>query len=272
MHLTKVGDKLQKVNPLYNPFENIDPYAFSHRLSTYPYGEAKYAPRLHVHAYHMSRGKKVHVQVCENEIVRLQIPKDYKLADTKQVVAENEASFFHKMEQMYDRQFDLSPDPLTYDSLIPFIGKELSIKIISADKKESIGQDTIYLHSGYTGAEIKETVLDLLADAAYKFLKPKFDQFSAQMKLKYSNLEIDDGRRTFGSFNIVTKEIFLSRRILMLSEPVIDFLIVHELAHGKTANHGSKHDSIIENTMPDFENLDYEFNLSVSQLIELGWA
>lgn len=260
------------MNGEYDPFEDIGPYAFAHRLSTYPYGEAKYAPCLHVQAYHMSRGKQIHVHVDENEIVNLRIPKDCTLADTKWFVAENEAVFFQKMKETLNSQFDIMPEPFTYNSPVPYLGKDLPIKPISADEKQHIEDDAIYLHDGLPEDDLREAALELIAGQAYGILKPKLDHYAKLMGLEYSSLGIDDGRRTFGAFNVRTKEVFLSRRLLMLGEPVIDFLIVHELAHDEFAEHSEEHDAVMERALPDFDELDYEFNLSVTQLIEQGWA
>lgn len=256
----------------YNPFEDYGPYAFAHSLSTYPYGEAKYAPRLHVQAYHMSRGKQIHVRIGENEMINLEIPKDCKLADTKRFVAENEAKFFHRMKEMLDNQLDIMPEPFSYESTVPFLGNDLPINPISTGKKPTIGDDAFYLHEGLSGEELREAALELIAEQAYGILKPKLDHFAKRMGLGFSSLEIDDGRRTFGTFNINTKEVFLSRRLLMLSEPVIDFLIVHELAHNESHAHGKEHDAVMGGALPNFDDLDDAFNESVSRLIEQGWV
>lgn len=61
----------------YDPYEDLGSYAFVHTLSMYPYDEkAHYAPRLHVQAYHMSRGKKPHHHIYAEELIDMKIPKD----------------------------------------------------------------------------------------------------------------------------------------------------------------------------------------------------
>jgi len=54
--------------------------------------------------------------------------------------------------------------------------------------------------------------------------------------------------------------------------PIIDFLIVHELAHNISVAHGEEHDEVVGNVLPKFEEFDNAFNRGVSDLIERGWV
>jgi len=138
--------------------------------------------------------------------------------------------------------------------------------------KPYIDGDAVYLQAGLLDKELRATALDLLAENAYSLMFPKLQHFSKMMNLPFSALEIDDGRRSFGWFNDRYKYIVLSRRLLMLSEPIIDFLIVHELAHNISVGHGNEHDEVMGNVMPKFEEFDNAFNKGVSELIKRGWV
>jgi predicted metal-dependent hydrolase len=57
----------------------------------------------------------------------------------------------------------------------------------------------------------------------------------------------------------------------MMREPVIDFLIVHELAHHVIFTHSKEHDTVMEKTLSDFAELDDEFSETCGALIKRGW-
>ena len=261
-----------KIEPIFNPYENIGPYRISHRVSSSPYEEGKYAPHLHIRAYH-ENVRKVRVSPYSNETIELSVPKKFILSDTKRFVADNEMALFAKLKEVLDNQFDVSPEPLTYDSKVPFLGKELPIRSIpeNSDDTGYIEDGAAYLKQGLSSVEIHEVWLTLLGEVAYGLLKPKLDRYAKAMRLRYNRLEIDDGRRTFGSFNDETKVIFLSRRLLIMSEPVVDFLIVHELAHAVSLSHGEEHDAVIGKVLPNYDEIDSKFNDYCSRLIEQGW-
>ena len=261
------------MNPIFDPFEDLGAYAFVHTLSTYPYDErTHYAPRLHVQAYHMPRGKKPHHRVYLEELVDMKIPKDWKLADTKKYIADRETELYTTLQDCLDNEFDITVPPLTYESTFPYLGRDLPIRSLQDGGAPRIENDAVYLPAELSEKELRAAALDLLNDKAYPLMYPKLRHYSKMMGLPFSALEIDDGRRSFGWFHGRYKYIVLSRRLLMLSEPIIDFLIVHELAHNTSVDHNALHDAVMGNTLPDFEAFDKAFNNGVSNLIDRGWA
>lgn len=177
-------------------------------------------------------------------------------------VTENEQELLKKLNTALNLQFGVDLESFTYDSKVPFFGKNIPIRQLleSGDCDNYFGDGAVYLKQGLSGMEIYEAVLGLIGKIAYKILKPKIDRYAELMDVKYSSLEIDDGRRTFGSFNDITKVIFLSRRLLMMSESVINFLIVHELAHGKHFTHDRNHEAVMGTILPEYEDCDRMFN------------
>jgi len=252
-----------------DPLRDFGAYVFAHTAIDYPYDETfHYAPRLHIQAYHESPDDTIYVDVRGNEVIGLSIPEGCKYDDTTLFVSQNEFAFFAKLDEVLSEQYNGVISPLNYDSTVPYLGRELPIRK-SQDVK--LDDDAFYLPEGLSEHEIRMAFLDMLAIKAYAYLYPKIEHYAKMMGLEYSGLEIDDGRRTFGSFHQFTKEIFLSRRLLMIRAPVIDFLIVHELAHNVSISHSREHDTMIEKILPNYEELDDEFNDTCGELIKKGW-
>ncbi len=220
----------------------------------------------------MSRGKKPHHRIYAEELIDMKIPKDWKLADTKKYIAEREVELHTTLQACLDDEFDLVVPPLTYDGVFPYLGRDLPIRALQTGDKPRIEDDAVYLPEGSSDKDLRAAALDLLTDKAYPLMFPKLQHFSKMMGLPFSALEIDDGRRSFGWFHGRYKYIVLSRRLLMLSEPVIDFLIVHELAHNTSIAHGEQHDDVMGSVLPKFEEFDKAFSNGVSDLIERGWV
>lgn len=261
------------MKPIFDPFEDFGPYAFAHKLSTYPYDERiHYAPRLHVQAYHMVSGKKPHHRIYADELIDMNIPKNWKLAHTKEYIAQCETELYTALQEILDDEFDIAIPQLTYESVFPYLGSDLPISALHDGGFPRIEKNAVYLPAGLSEKELRAAALDLLNDKAYPLMLQKLQHYSKMMGLPFSALEIDDGRRTYGWFHGRYKHIVLSRRLLMLSEPIIDFLIVHELAHNISVNHNAQHDAEMGNVLPNFEEFDKAFNSGVSSLIERGWA
>ena len=258
------------IKPLF-PHETFGHFQFSQRISTSPYEVGKFAPHLHIQAYHENR-KKVVVIPHEHEVIELLIPQRFTLSDTQQFVAENEQELLDGLNAYIDNKYK-APQPITYESKVPFLGEYLPIHILP-DNDDSDGyfrDGAFYVKDGLPGFVIRSIVLKRLGEMAYDYFKPKTDHFAKKMGVEYKSLEIDDGRRSFGSYNMLTNVIFLSRRLLMLSEQIIDFLIVHELAHTEVFQHSEEHDAEMGKILPDYEDYDDAFHDDCKLLIKQGW-
>ena len=254
------------------PHESLGLIQFSQRISTSPYETGKFAQHLHIKAYH-SRRKKIMAVPHENEIIELLVPNAFTWDDARQFVADNEQELLDGLNEFIDKKSGQTPQPLTYDSKVPFFGEYLPIHILPDDDENDgyFRDGAFYVKGGLPGFIIRSITFKRLGEMAYGYLKPKIDHYAKMMGVEYSSLEIDDGRRTFGSYNKLTKVIFLSRRLLMMSEKVIDFLIVHELAHTECFLHSEEHDAEMGKILPDYDECDEAFYDACGQLMEQGW-
>jgi predicted metal-dependent hydrolase len=253
-------------------YKTSGPFQFSQRISFLSDDNEHFAPHLHIRANHSKR-KTVQVVPYENEIIELRIPNEFTLTDTKRYIKENEQVIFAKLNKLLDSQNPIKQKPISYGDTVPFLGKFIPIYEMPYGEKEDsyLKADFVYIKAGLHCSEIKKEVLKLYGELAYQMFKHKFDRFAKEMNVKFSDLKIDDGRRTFGSYNVETKVIFLSRRLLMMSEEIIDFLIVHELAHADSFPHGAEHNRIMQKILPNANTLDDKFIDECNNLVKQWW-
>jgi len=237
-----------------------------------PSAEGTYAPHLHMKGIRSKR-KTIRVVPYEHEYFELLVPQKFTLADMKQFVTENGKKIYNEMQIMLDEENPYKPAPPTYENNVPYFGADLPIrKLQDADESGGyISGDAVYMKPGLTGDEIRAEALRLMGELAYGIFKPKLDYYTKAMSLRYSRILIDDGRRSFGIYNKVTGDIFLSRRLLMMSEAVIDFLVVHELAHAEVFMHSKEHDAVMGKIMPDYDERDEAFHETCERLQKKGW-
>ncbi len=89
-----------------------------------------------------------------------------------------------------------------------------------------------------------------LREKANEILKRKTDEFSTKMELEYNRLVVKDQKTLWGSCS-EKSNINLSYRLIKMPENVMDYLIVHELAHIIHLNHSSDYWDIVEKYCPD---------------------
>lgn len=230
-----------------------------------------YAPHLHIKAFH-ENVKTIAVGFRPDEIVEMRVPIGFNNGAMMDFIADSGEEIYKSLQDTLDSDYEAVPDLPNYNSRIPFLGEYVPIISLKDNKEpEGFRDGAVFLQSGLSGHEIKKAVLRLFGNMAYDILKPRVDHFSELMKMQYNGLKIDDGRRTWGSFNADTQIIFLTRRLLMMSADCIDSLIVHELAHTKAFAHDASFFDEIHKIMPDYDAVDSAFGDAAIRLFEEGW-
>lgn len=88
---------------------------------------------------------------------------------------------------------------------------------------------------------------------AEKYFEKRADHFADKMRVEYSRLQIRNQKTRWGSFSPRTKNLSLNWRLIMAPPEVIDYVIVHELAHDEAPNHGKRFWRIVAQHVPEYE-------------------
>jgi len=77
--------------------------------------------------------------------------------------------------------------------------------------------------------------------------------YAAKHGLEYKQVKITSARTRWGSCNS-RGTLSFSWRLVMAPVPVIDYVVVHELAHTVEKNHSKKFWAKVQIIMPDYQN------------------
>ena len=98
---------------------------------------------------------------------------------------------------------------------------------------------------------LTEERINGLRQKAKKYIVPRLDYYSKMMGLKYGRITITSAMTRFGSCSS-KGNISFSYRLMLYPEDLVDYVIVHELAHLSEMNHSDKFYKIIESVLPDY--------------------
>ena len=87
---------------------------------------------------------------------------------------------------------------------------------------------------------------------AKEYIKEKADFFANKMGVTYKSVKVNSAKTRWGSCN-KSGMINFSYRLILAPRELVDYVIVHELAHLKELNHSKKFWSIVEQEMPDYK-------------------
>ncbi len=94
--------------------------------------------------------------------------------------------------------------------------------------------------------------INALRKKAKEVLPKKVAQFSEITGLKYSSIKITSATKRFGSCSGKNGLCF-SLFLMQFEDPLIDYVVVHELAHTVHHNHSKAFYDLVEKYLPDYK-------------------
>jgi predicted metal-dependent hydrolase len=83
-----------------------------------------------------------------------------------------------------------------------------------------------------------------------EFIANRVEEFSARMQLPFRTLKFKKMKSRWGSCNS-RREITLNLELIHLEKNLIDYVVVHELAHIRHMNHSKSFHQLVEEFLPD---------------------
>ena len=93
----------------------------------------------------------------------------------------------------------------------------------------------------------------MLRARALSYLPARTAYFASMMGITYSGVKITSAKGRLGSCN-AHRGISYSYRVMQYPEEVIDYVVVHELAHCREMNHSSRFYAIVARYLPDYKD------------------
>jgi predicted metal-dependent hydrolase len=100
---------------------------------------------------------------------------------------------------------------------------------------------------------LREIFIRWYRDQAARFFPQRVAFHAARMGLRFPPVRISGARKRWGSCSPRGKLSF-SWRLIMAPPGVIDYVVIHELAHIPVRNHSCQFWNLLESFMPDFKN------------------
>jgi predicted metal-dependent hydrolase len=183
----------------------------------------------------------------KGEFIRLTVPYRFNMKNIHTVLQELKPGIM-KLSQPTTATITEEDviSTLTFDVHIakdPFIGR------LSLSLKEGKLQLYLPMASDISQPEnqkiIKEAIIHVLRREAKRVLPEKTAFFARKEGLSYHQIRINSSRSRWGSCS-AKKNINFSLFLLLLPERLIDYVVLHELAHTIEMNHGDRFWQLLE--------------------------
>jgi len=121
-----------------------------------------------------------------------------------------------------------------------------------AGKLAGFDNERFYLPPDLTPEQIKSAVVQLYRRLAKLHLTTRTEHYAGLMNVSPAAIKINAAKTRWGSCS-TKKSLNFSWRLIMADDAVIDYVVVHELAHITQMNHSTRFWAIVADVLPDYK-------------------
>lgn len=198
-----------------------------------------------------SKRKTISIHITKEAVVEVRAPLKCSKAQINRFVTSKQDWIQKHLSMQNNRLKHKADFKLDYGCHVTIQGMEYEI---TARQGNRIGIDgsCLYLPEGLPADELKAAVIKVYRLIAKKVLTEKVHIYSSKSGLKPAAVKINGAKTRWGSCS-GTNSINFSWRLMMADDDVIDYVVVHELAHIKEHNHSERFWAVVADIMPDYK-------------------
>lgn len=135
--------------------------------------------------------------------------------------------------------------------IIYILGESLKTVINSSIHRVKREENYIYIPSLSSHEKLKSYLIKF----AKKFISARVEFLANLFNLEYKSISIRSSTTRWGSCGY-NNSLNFTYKLIMCPLEIVDYIIIHELAHIKEKNHGSKFYDRVEEMMPNYKQAE----------------
>lgn len=200
------------------------------------------------------RAKNVRLSVGLGTGLQIVIPTGYRLGEVESILKGKEKWILHQLKlaaETLDKRNNARED-LT--SVLRYLGKEYHVvTVISAQSpiRVELEGEKAFVTMPETGEQLLRKVLEAwYLWAARELFEDRVKSIAAKMNVTYRSINIKNQKTRWGSCSS-KRNLNFNMRVVMAPPEIVDYLVVHELAHLKEMNHSIRFWNIVDAYCPN---------------------
>lgn len=216
-----------------------------------------------------SRRKTVAIHISRDAALEVRAPLKMTIAEIDEFIASKEQWISAHLEKASAQSAARSAFTLDYGSQITLLGKAYSI-MAGQTRRVSLSETGVMIPPGLSAVEVKRAVIMLYRAVAKDDLIDRTRRIAQMMGVKPAGIKITGAKTRWGSCS-GKNNINFAWRLIMAGDKIIDYVVVHELAHISEHNHSPRFWAVVEGMLPDYKDRRRELRLLQKKLAIEDW-
>lgn len=220
--------------------------------------------------YTLNRSKRKTLALyVRNGEVEVRAPLEASKRDIDKFVLSKEKWIMDKLSVSNQRQKQREAFTLNYGDMVLYRGKEYRVASKPGDR-EGFDGERFYMPPDLSPEQIKYACVQIYHILAKRDLTNKVLDFAKQMGLVPTAVKVNGAKTHWGSCS-GKNSINFSWRLIMADDDVIDYVVVHELAHIREHNHSDRFWAVVESVLPDYQERQAKLKELSKELANEDW-
>ena len=225
---------------------------------------------MHEYTLIRSKRKTVALYIRPGAVIEVRAPLKMPRADIDSFVASKESWLNKRLPLAQERQHKRAAFCLDYGNVILVRGMQYHI-VSKPGSQIGFDDEQFYIPPNLTPEQIKSACVQIYKMIARQVLINRTIHFAKMMGIMPGAVKINSAKTRWGSCS-VRKNINYSWRLIMAEDNVIDYVVVHELAHITQMNHSDKFWRIVSGVLPDYKARRERLNVLQQRLSGEDWG
>jgi hypothetical protein len=202
--------------------------------------------------FNLQREKRDNMSVCveSDGDINVLAPEEITIHELNQFI-ENEKQMIYKSISKLNKDSNINLK-IKNGQRFFYLGKSYKLKIKRNQKQPlSLRQGSFNLDKDYQD-QAREYFIKFYKDKALQQIQKRIDYFQKQLDVSPNPIRIMDLDNHWGSTS--DKYLNFNWRLILAPMNIVDYIIVHELAHLIENNHNNHFWEIVESVIPDYQS------------------
>ena len=223
--------------------------------------------------YILTRSKRKTVAIhIRDGLVQVRAPVKTPIANIERFILSKEDWINEKLAQSKERVEKKESFVVDYGGRLLYKGEYFPLIAregchIGFDEEEKC----FFVPPGYSAEQVRAHCIDIYKLLAKRDLSRRVEFFSEKMNLFPAAVKINSAKTRWGSCSS-KRNVNFSWMLIMADEEVIDYIVVHEIAHIKQMNHSAEFWDVVSQFAPNFEDCRARLKKLQLKLNEEDWG
>jgi hypothetical protein len=188
------------------------------------------------------KARRVRLEVRQQTGLTVIVPRSYPISQLYGLLKSKERWISRNLQRFSNSHSLSARKELKYGDTVPYLGQDLELV-----KQENHHGESVVLDGNKLVLSpdlFKNGLLELALEQWYRSKAAKLiteiaDKLSSQMGINYKRILIRGQKTRWGSCSR-KKNLSFNWKLMMAPEPVVEYVIIHELIHLKEMNHSKR--------------------------------